>query len=87
MKKTIIKSAFVAAFIAVAGYAAYHSQHDMELSELAMENVEALASGEGTGSKTCYNTITTMEGSQVLYCQTCSWVPGTPSWISGKGKC
>jgi len=46
MKKTIIKSAFVAACIAVAGYAVYHSQNEVKLSELAMENVEALAGGE-----------------------------------------
>lgn len=45
-EKSIIKSAFVAACIAVAGYAAYHSQNEVKLSELAVENVEALAVGE-----------------------------------------
>ena len=54
MKKTIIKSAFVASCIAVADYAGYHSQHDMELSELPMENVEALAFKENTGTGTLY---------------------------------
>ena len=44
MRKLIIKSAFVAAFIAVAGYAAYNTQkEEVALSEIAMENVEALA--------------------------------------------
>ena len=47
MRKLIIKSAFVAAFIAVAGYAAYNTQKDTEMSDLAMANVEALAGGEG----------------------------------------
>ena len=36
MRKLIIKSAFVAAFIAVAGYAAYNTQKDTEMSDLAM---------------------------------------------------
>ena len=48
MRKLIIKSAFVAAFIAVAGYTAYNSQKEVELSDLAMENVEALADEEWT---------------------------------------
>ena len=42
MRKLIIKSAFVAAFIAVAGYTAYNTQKETELSDLAMDNVEAL---------------------------------------------
>ena len=51
MKKLIIKSAFVAAFIAVAGYAAYNTQkEEVALSEIAMENVEALAAMEGGGT-------------------------------------
>ena len=53
-EKSIIKSAFVAACIAVAGYAAYHSQNEVKLSELAMENVEALAFKENTGTGTLY---------------------------------
>ena len=47
MRKLIIKSAFVAAFIAVAGYTA-RSQKEVELSDLAMENIEALADEEWT---------------------------------------
>ena len=48
MRKLIIKSAFVAALIAVAGYTAYNSQKEVELSLLAMENIEALADEEWT---------------------------------------
>ena len=88
MKKNFIKVAFVAAFASIAGYGVYTSQQKVEMSDLAMANVEALANGEDEGGKkTCYNSITTMEGSQIFYCQTCSWVPGTNSLFSGKGKC
>ncbi|MFR3187655.1 MAG: NVEALA domain-containing protein [Phocaeicola sp.] len=53
MRKLIIKSAFVAAFIAVAGYAAYNTQKDAKMSDLAMANVEALAGGESGGKVDC----------------------------------
>lgn len=53
MEKSIIKSAFVAAFIAVAGYTAYNSQNEVELSDLAMANVEALAGGESGSTSDC----------------------------------
>lgn len=67
---------------AVTGYSAY-SKTDM--SNLLTANVEALASGES--GKTCWKTITTKDGSQVLYCATCTWISGTYSWSSGKGDC
>ena len=47
MKKNIIKVAFVAAFAIVAGYNVYNSQKTEMMSDLAFENVEALAGGEG----------------------------------------
>ena len=50
MKTRIIKATLAVAFIAVAGYTAYNSQKEVELSDLAMENVEALADEEWTGS-------------------------------------
>lgn len=48
MKKNMIKVAFVAAFAMIAGYGAYSVQvsTDLSLSVLALDNVEALASGE-----------------------------------------
>ena len=67
MKKNIIKAAFVAAFASIAGYGVYTSQQKVEMSDLAKANVEALANGEDEGGKkTCYNSITTMEGSQIF---------------------
>ena len=50
MKKKILKAAFVAAFAMIAGYGVYNSQKDVVLSDLALANVEALASGEGSGT-------------------------------------
>ena len=53
--KKIIKFAFVAAIVAVTGYNVYQTQSVMNgMSEFALANVEALASGEGgTSVKIC----------------------------------
>ena len=44
--KKVIKLAFVAAFVAVAGYGVYTNQTSDAMSDLALANVEALARGE-----------------------------------------
>ena len=41
--KKVIKLAFVAAFVAVAGYGVYANQTSDAMSDLALANVEALA--------------------------------------------
>lgn len=71
MKKNILKLVFASAFALVAGYSVYASQKKVEMSDLAMANVEALASGEGS-SQDCE-----------IYCYYCpgwdciiSWGPG-----------
>ena len=46
--KKMIKIAFVAAFVAIAGYGVYTNQKSEALSDLALANVEALASGESS---------------------------------------
>lgn len=48
--KKITKIAFVVAFVAVAGYGVYTNQKSETMSDLMLANVEALASGEGSGS-------------------------------------
>ena len=55
--KRIIKLSLVAVFACVAGYNVYQSQKQVELSGLMLENVEALAGGEGGGGcpKTRWN--------------------------------
>lgn len=57
------------------------------MSVVNMSNVEALANGEAGGTKTCYNTITSKEGSQVRYCATCTFIDGAASWVSGSSTC
>lgn len=46
MKKTILGATFIVAFGFVAGYGVYASQQKVEMSDLAMANVEALADYE-----------------------------------------
>lgn len=71
MKKSIYKILFVTAFTMVASYNIYAFQQEVEMSDLAIANVEALARGEtyipggtcwGTGpdgeNQTCYGGYT-----------------------------
>lgn len=67
MKKNILKSVFVSAFALVAGYSVYASQQKVEMSDLAMANVEALASRE---SSTC--TFSYVEKNQATNTLNCS---------------
>lgn len=60
--KKCMKIAFVAAFAAIAGYDFYTSQKSETMSDLALANVEALASGEsGKDIYCCGNYGTCME--------------------------
>ena len=51
--KKMIKIAFVAAFVAIAGYGVYTNQKSETLSDLTLANVEALAGGESGGYYCC----------------------------------
>lgn len=51
--KKMIKIAFVAAFVAIAGYGVYTNQKSETLSDLTLANVEALAGGESGGVHCC----------------------------------
>ena len=53
MKNNILKLVFASAFALVAGYSVYASQQKVEMSDLAMANVEALAGGESGTVKCC----------------------------------
>lgn len=46
MKSKLIKSAFVAAIAIMAGVNVFKAQKDVDLSDIAKENVEALANNE-----------------------------------------
>lgn len=51
--KKFMKIAFVAAFVAVAGYGVYASQKSDIMSDLALANVEALADPEQPNTGDC----------------------------------
>ena len=52
MKKKVLGVIAVVAVAAIAGYNVYNLQNDVNLSNLALANVEALADdGEGSGDK------------------------------------
>ena len=53
MKKSILKIVFASAFALVASYSVYASQQKVEMSDLAIANVEALAGGESGTVKCC----------------------------------
>ena len=68
MKKTILKLSFIAAVAVAAGYTAYsQSQKTEALSDLALENVEALAHNEATGAHNHVPTANPLFGSK--YCK------------------
>ncbi len=58
MKKTILGATFIVAFGFVAGYGVYASQQKVEMSDLAMANVEALARNED-GITECIGCVVT----------------------------
>jgi hypothetical protein len=45
------------------------------------------AGDKEAGGNECYNTITTDPLHQVMYCGTCSMIPGNNVWYSSKGSC
>ena len=48
MKKNILKATLVVAFALIAGMHVYNAQQSDVMSDLALDNVEALASGESS---------------------------------------
>ena len=65
MKKNIMKVALVAAVAAMAGYGVYANQTKEMMSDVMLENVEALATGEGTSEVDCCNDTNVCKGA---YC-------------------
>lgn len=55
MKKDLLKFVFASVFAVVAGYSVYASQQKVEMTGLAMANVEALAQNEDEGILDCPN--------------------------------
>ena len=53
MKKKVLYAVACVALAAVTGWNYQQSKQNIELSDLALENVEALASGEGGSVRCC----------------------------------
>ena len=83
--RKLLSAVLLAASIVTGGYVIYTSQKEVELSDLAKANVEALASSESTNcaewtKKSCYTVFTTEYGQD--YYATC---PETS--VGGVGEC
>ena len=55
MKKQIIKLLAVVAVVAIAGWNYMNSENDVQMSDLTVDNIEALADGEGDVNPDCPN--------------------------------
>lgn len=71
MKKKILGVALIATMAVAAGWNFNQSKNEVEFSELAMANVEALALGEGSGNSWCCGIV----GSCGI-----DWSTGTSQW-------
>lgn len=70
MNKKILKIVFASAFALVASYSVYTSQQKVELSDLAIVNVEAMASSEnGCISKNDKNNGDCTNGGTTYFCE------------------
>ncbi|WP_042373259.1 NVEALA domain-containing protein [Bacteroides neonati] len=56
MSKKFFATLIVAVVATFAGYNIYQSQRTVTMSDLALVNVDALAQGEGSDSRSCYDT-------------------------------
>ena len=71
-------------------YGAYTAANMSDSDLLLAENVEALSNVEEENKQvvTCYNTVTTKDGSDVYYCSGCTWLENsTYTFYSGTDKC
>lgn len=89
MKKTVFSIFGATAIGAVALISANIGLRGESLSDITLANIEALASNEGggDGSTDCYDTITTATAQSVVYCGTCTSIPGKPSTYASLKKC
>ena len=70
MKKNLFKIFTVIVFATIAGYNLYNSQKTDMMSDLALENIEALAQSESSSGIRCY----TGDGHSFLcICNSCVW--------------
>ena len=74
MKRTILKISMVAALAAITGYGIYANQTENTLSDIALANVEALASSElGCISRTGENNGDCTTDGSTYFCENSFW--------------
>ena len=92
MKKGIFVLGVLFAFACVFNFHIFKKGKHLQYSDIALLNVEAIASGEGggVGETTCYSWIVEKEGGLVVACSDCTirygYVAGAPG-IQDSGKC
>lgn len=71
MNKKTIKAVLFAAVVAVVGYNVYETQLEEPMSEIALANVEALASDSEMGEGLACQTVTVDDYAEYAYCIPC----------------
>ena len=81
MRKTILKITLGGALAVTAAMGVQMASSNKTVSNLFMQNVEALAAGEGAISKKykCYSILEGTSG-QSIACSTCNLETGIPPW-------
>lgn len=75
MKKTMLSAALVAMLGLGSMYAYQNYSSQPEMSDAVVANLEALAGGEGLGTRyKCYSSTVYEEGASVIICSTCEEV-------------
>jgi hypothetical protein len=88
MKRKLFFTAIAFTVIGTASFTWFASGKAETEETILDRNVEALASGEDSGTgKACYSSITAKDGCMVRYCPTCSFVSGTDTWYSIHQTC
>lgn len=87
MKKKLFFALMLSVVMAGAWFVV-ENQTQPKLSDVALANIEALASGEEThGQATCYSNIAVSSKVRVLSCVTCEYVYGIGLDEHGGGTC
>lgn len=89
MQKKFLSGLFALALFATVGYGVQKSlKNNANLSDLALNNVEALADSESGGGKyyDCQQGTESSHGTTEFWCGTCSWTKISKSGITGGCK-
>lgn len=84
--KSIVCMALPLMVISIFAYLKFNSKTN-RFSSLQIENIEALVGSETGEAKTCYNTITSKDGSRIMYCPLCDYIPGTSGFMAPSDTC